>query len=76
MKGGIDAETLEDGPFSTYAQACAVTLARAHGQSARAAEITGYVGSGRVLGDALIAWAYAYADLSRRDYEAFLTTSA
>ncbi|MBN9613145.1 MAG: DUF2252 domain-containing protein, partial [Actinobacteria bacterium] len=28
MKGGIEAEQLEDEPFETYARACAVTLAR------------------------------------------------
>lgn len=72
MKGGIEIETLDDAAFATYAQACAATLARAHGQSGTAAQVAGYIGNGRVVGEAIVEWAYAYADLSRRDYDAFL----
>lgn len=72
MKGGIDAETLEDEPFRTYAEACAVTLARAHSQSPLSVMISGYAGGGRVLGEALLAWGHAYATLSRADYDAFV----
>jgi len=72
MKGSIDMETLDDGPFARYAQACAVTLARAHAQSPGAAEIAGYAGGGRALGEALLQWGNAYADLSERDHRAFL----
>lgn len=76
MKGGIDIETLDDVPFRRYAQACAVTLARAHGQSPHAATITGYVGSGRAVTEAVLEWAYAYADLSRADYEEFVAAQS
>jgi len=76
MKGGIDIETLDDGPFELYARACAATLARAHSQSPNAATVAGYVGSGRTLAEALTTWAYAYADLSRADYDAFLAARA
>jgi len=72
MKGGIDIETLEDGPFALYAQACATTLARAHSQSPNAARVAGYIGSGRTVAAALRDWAYAYAALSRADYDAFV----
>jgi uncharacterized protein (DUF2252 family) len=75
-KGGIDIERLDDRPFTTYAQACAVTLARAHAQSPTAAQVAGYIGNGRLIGEALLEWAYAYADLSRADYEAFLAANA
>ncbi|WP_438352131.1 DUF2252 domain-containing protein [Microbacterium sp. CJ88] len=71
MKGGIDAEELEDRPFRAYAEACAATLARAHSQSSNGATVAGYIGNGRVVGEALLEWAYAYAALSRRDFEAF-----
>ena len=74
MKGGIDADTLDDGPFKVYAQACGVTLARAHSQSPRAALISGYLGNGRVAAQALLEWGYAYADRSRSDYEQFLAS--
>ncbi|MFV0434944.1 MAG: DUF2252 domain-containing protein [Leucobacter sp.] len=73
MKGGIDAETLDDGPFTAYSQACAVMLARAHSQSPNAAVVSGYVGGkGRKLGEALVQWGYAYTDLTKQDYKKFL----
>lgn len=72
MKGGIDMETLEDRPFSVYAQSCAATLARAHSQSATATAVAGYIGNGRIVGESILEWSMAYADLSRKDYEAFL----
>lgn len=75
MKGGIDAETLDDDPFRLYAQACAAVLARAHGQSPTAGQVAGYIGDGAAVTEAILAWADAYADLSRRDYDAFLAAA-
>lgn len=72
MKGGIEMETLDDGPFELYARACATTLARAHSQSPGSAMIAGYLGTGHQAADAVVEWAYAYADLSRADYARFL----
>lgn len=74
MKGGIEIETLDDESFVTYAQACAVTLARAHSQSITSCDVTGYIGRGTAVEDALTAFAYAYADISRRDYETFIAS--
>jgi len=71
MKGGFEVDALEDSAFRWYAEACAATLARAHGQSPLAATVSGYVGSGRAAGEAILEWAYAYADLSRADWELF-----
>jgi uncharacterized protein (DUF2252 family) len=75
MKGGIDMETLEDAPFRRYAQVCAATLARAHSQAPTAANVAGYIGNGRVVGEAILEWAYAYAALSRSDYDAFVAAN-
>lgn len=72
MKGGVDVEELEDGPFVTYAQACAAVIARAHSQSVTAAEVAGYIGGGRAVGQALLVWARGYAELSRGDHAAFV----
>ncbi len=72
MKGGIEADQLEDEPFRTYSQACGVTLARAHAQSTLAAVISGYVGGGRVLAESLLQWGRAYAERSLEDYRVFL----
>lgn len=72
MKGGIEIEEIEDEPFVTYSRACAVTLARAHAQSPRAAEVSGYLGDGSKVGEALHQWGLAYADRSLADYTAFI----
>lgn len=72
MKGGIDATLLEDGPFVTYARACAVILARAHVQSSASAEVVGYIGRGGAIERALLAWSYDYADVVRADYRDFV----
>lgn len=69
-KGSFDVEALEDEPFRRYARACAVTLARAHSQTPVSGEIAGYLGDGRIAGDAIIDWSYAYAAVSLADYEA------
>lgn len=71
MKGGIEVEELEDAPFVSYARACAAVVARAHGQSTTATEVAGYIGGGRAVTQALLTWAYAYAEVSRADFEAF-----
>lgn len=72
MKYGIDIETLTDRPFRDYALACAAVLARAHSQSPAAAKVVGYLGGGRRAADAIVDWSYAYAELSRSDYESFV----
>ncbi|GAA5195834.1 DUF2252 domain-containing protein [Microbacterium jejuense] len=71
MKGGFEMDALEDPAFRWYAEACAATLARAHGQSPIASTVSGYLGSGRAAGEAILEWAYAYADLSRADWMRF-----
>ncbi|MFF8186725.1 DUF2252 domain-containing protein [Microbacterium sp. NPDC016588] len=76
MKGGIEMVELADQPFRRYAQACGVTLARAHAQSPDAAAVAGYVGSGRAVTEALASWAFAYADVSRADHAAFVAAHA
>ncbi|KAA9108385.1 DUF2252 domain-containing protein [Microbacterium rhizomatis] len=72
MKGSIEMETLDDIPFARYADVCATTLARAHVQSQTAARVAGYIGNGRVVGESIVEWAYAYADVSRADYALYL----
>lgn len=71
MKGAVEIETLDDGPFITYARACAAMIARAHNQSVTAPVVAGYVGRGRGVAEAILTWARAYADVSQGDYEAF-----
>lgn len=75
MKGSIEVDGLDDGPFVEYAEACAAVLARAHSQSPRAAAIVGYLGSGRGVAEAITAWSHAYADLSAQDHREFVAAS-
>lgn len=72
MKGGIEIVELDDAPFATYAAACGVALARAHGRSPRAPLIAGYIGSGDTLAEAILQWSTTYADLAEEDYRTFL----
>lgn len=76
MKGGLDMQTLDDEPFLQYGQTCAATLARAHGQSDTAPAIVGYIGNGAIVGDAILNWAYAYADTNRADHAAFVAAQS
>lgn len=72
MKGSIEMESLDDAPFARYADTCATTLARAHVQSQTAPLVAGYIGNGRIVGESILEWAYAYADVSRADYETYV----
>ncbi len=71
MKGGVEVEELDDGPFESYARACGAVLARAHGQSETATIVAGYIGGGRTIAQALLEWGYAYAAVSLADFDAF-----
>ena len=55
-----------------HEQECAATLARAHAQSPAAQAVVDDVGNGGLIGEALLEWAYAYAELSRAGYDAFV----
>ncbi len=70
-KGGFDVDALDDASFRWYAEACGATLARAHGQSPNAAELSGYVGGGRVAGEAILEWAWMYARQATEDWKLF-----
>lgn len=71
MKGGLEMQTLDDEPFLRYGQTCAASLARGHGQSATAPAIVGYIGNGKAVGEAILAWAFEYAEINRADHAAF-----
>jgi hypothetical protein len=53
-----------------YAKLCGVTLARAHARSGDPLAISAYLGSGRSLGEAMVGFAAAYADLNEADHAA------
>lgn len=58
--------------FREYAALCGWVLARAHAKaSGQAAELSGYLGRGIRMGEALIHYATDYADQVERDFDVF-----
>ena len=55
-----------------YGRMCAHALARAHARSGDAAIIAGYLGSARLMDDAVTEFAVDYADQNQRDHRLFV----
>jgi len=72
MKGGVEIDrekvTLKNLPG--YASLCAWAMALAHAKSGDAAMISGYAGKSDELDEAMVRFAFAYADQTERDHEA------
>jgi uncharacterized protein (DUF2252 family) len=68
MKFSTDVATLPGSGFFQYASLCGSTLARAHANTCDPAYLSGYVGRGGALGDALVEFADGYATQSERDH--------
>lgn len=73
--GGIS-ELSEAEALSDYAKLCGRTLARAHARSGDPAIISGYMGKGSVLDDAIASFAMAYAELTVSDHAALVAAHA
>ena len=71
LKTSVNIPSLTPAQFVNYVGGCAVVLARAHAQSPRAAEISGYLGTSSKAEQALLRWGLAYADQAESDYRAF-----
>ena len=68
MKGSVVIESMDPERMRRYAELCGATLARAHARAGDAAAISGYVGTGEVLRDSMVAYAAAYADRTELDH--------
>ena len=72
MKGGVEFDpkkvTVKNLP--QYSALCAWALALSHAKSGDAAMISGYVGNSQELDDAMVRFAFAYADQTEKDYQA------
>lgn len=68
MKGSVDVESMDDDVLAEYGRACALLLARAHGQSPTVGSVLGYIGAGAPLRTAIADFAEAYADKSEEDF--------
>jgi uncharacterized protein (DUF2252 family) len=71
QKVAPDLATTTEGSLALYAKLCGQALARAHAKSGKAAEISGYLGSGKNFDYAVSDYAISYADQVEKDYEAF-----
>ena len=71
QKVAPDLATATERLLAGYARLCGQTLARAHAKSGKAAQVSGYLGSGNRFDEALTDYAVAYADQVEKDYESF-----
>lgn len=72
MKGGIefDPDKIKLENFPQYTGLCGWAMALAHAKSGDAAQIAGYVGKNDDLDEAMVKFAFAYADQTEKDYKA------
>ena len=70
-KASVNVGLLASGAFPDYADLCGEVLAKAHARTGDAGALSGYCGRGGALGDALAAFAAAYADQVEADYARF-----
>ncbi len=72
MKGGVefDPENVNLDNAIEYAKLCAWAMALAHAKSGDAAMISGYMGKSENLDDAMVRFAFAYAEQNEKDYNA------
>lgn len=77
MKGGVefDPKKVKTENMDQYSSLCAWALALAHAKSGDAAMIAGYAGKSVELDEAMVNFAFAYADQTEKDYQA-LTAAA
>jgi uncharacterized protein (DUF2252 family) len=74
LKGAPDLEKIDGPELVALGRLCGTTLARAHARSASSAEgqlrlMSGYIGDGDQLCDAVVRFAHTYAGITTRDRE-------
>ena len=72
MKGSANLEGIPAVYLARYAALCGAVLARAHARTGDPAEITGYLGESNTFDEALVEFAFRYADQNDADYAAFV----
>jgi uncharacterized protein (DUF2252 family) len=71
-KGSLNLNELKGEGIIDYATVCGQLLARGHARSGDPCVIAGYLGNGKKFGGAILEFAEAYADQTKRDYEVLL----
>ncbi len=72
MKTSVPLEELEGPVLHNFAGMCGWALARAHAKTGDAARLSGYLGRGPRMDNAITGFAQAYADQCERDHALFL----
>ncbi|MBW4360699.1 DUF2252 domain-containing protein [Flavobacterium taihuense] len=78
MKGGVefDPDKVNIENFPEYCKLCGEVLALAHAKSGNAAMISGYLGKSDEFDQAMVQFAFAYADQTEQDYQALVAAAA
>lgn len=71
MKGSADLDNMPANYLSRYAGLCGAVLARAHARTGDASQIAGYLGKSTAFDEALVEFAFRYADQNDADFAAF-----
>jgi uncharacterized protein (DUF2252 family) len=72
MKMTINVEDMRKEEWLEYLELCGWTLARAHARTGDPAQIAGYLGKNDAFDDAIVKFAFAYADQTQHDHEVFV----
>jgi uncharacterized protein (DUF2252 family) len=72
MKMTINVEDMPREDWIEYLELCGWTLARAHARTGDAAQIAGYLGSSDAFDEAIVKFAFAYAQQTQKDHEVFV----
>jgi uncharacterized protein (DUF2252 family) len=77
MKGGVefDPQKTKVENLDQYGSLCAWALALAHAKTGDAAMISGYTGNSDELDQAMVNFAFAYADQNEKDYKALASAA-
>jgi uncharacterized protein (DUF2252 family) len=71
MKGSANLETIPALYLERYAGLCGAVLARAHARTGDAAQIAGYLGNSDSFDQALVEFAFRYAEQNNEDFKEF-----
>jgi uncharacterized protein (DUF2252 family) len=71
MKGSANLETIPGPYLERYAGLCGAVLARAHARTGDAAQIAGYLGNSDSFDQALVEFAFRYAEQNNVDFKVF-----
>jgi len=69
-RASVNIQRLDFASLTTYARACAWTLARAHSRVGTSSELAGYMGKSAKFDEAISAYALAYRARNSQDYDA------